>query len=377
MMINEQFAQLAERTESAGPFLTLYLDTRGGDGSQKDRVRILMKQEIQRVREALARENRPPENGSEKLIDRGIREIESFLSESLSPETTGVAIFSSPDEEFFLPLELSIPVEPELFIGSRPHLRQLAILRHRHPHILAAMVDAKNGRLCEIRLGRITDEISVDDPDVPGKTDQGGWSQANIQRHIQDHINHHQKEVAERLTRLFDQRKPDAVVLVGQDRNLANFEQYLPKRVADAMVGTIHLDIRAPHDEIVRGCEALVLTHRNETTRERLTELATLAEKNGRATLGWNGVVKAVNERKLEHLLIRDDIQSRGWKCGNCALIGQSVPLGCPSCGETVLTVDLVEQFLSAATSENAQITFALEQSVLDEYDGVGAFLRF
>ena len=377
MNINDHFTQLAGRTESSGPFLTLYLDTKGGDGSQKDRIRILMKQEIQRVRDALNRENGSSENGKEKLIERGIREIESFLSESLSAETNGVAIFSSPDEEFFLPLELDVTVKPELFIGSRPHLKQLAMLRHRHPHILAAMVDAKNGRLCDIRLGRIVEETSIDDPDVPRKTDQGGWSQANIQRHIQDHVNHHQKNVAEGLVRMFDQRKPEAVVLVGQERNLANFEQYLPKRVLDARIGTIHLDIRAPHDEIVSESERVVLEHRNAVTHERLGEIATLAEKNGRATLGWNGVVRAVNERKLEHLVIRNDVHARGWKCRNCAMIGHSVPLGCPSCGGTVLTVDLVEQFISAATSENAAISFTTDPSVLDEYDGVGAFLRF
>lgn len=377
MQLNQHIEELAGRIESPGPFLTLYLDTKGGDGSQKDRVRILMKQEIARVREALDREQGTPENGREKLIERGIQEIESYLSDTLSPEARGVAIFSSPDEEFFLPLELSVPVKPELFIGSRPHLRQLAALRHRHPHILAAMVDAKNGRLCEIRLGRISDEIAIDDPDVPRSTDQGGWSQANIQRHIQDHINHHQKHVAERLVKLFDQRRPEAVVLVGQDRNLANFEQYLPKRLAEAVVGTIHLDIRASHEEIVRECEELVLGQRREKTEQWLDELATRAEKNGRATLGWSGVVNAVNERKLEHLLLREDLESRGWKCSNCAMIGHNVPLGCPSCGESVLTVDLVEQFIAAATSEQAQISFAPAGSVLDEYGGVGAFLRF
>lgn len=377
MSIHEHFTQLAGRNESPGPFLTLYLDTKGGDGSQKDRVRILMKQEIARVREALDRESRQPENGREKMIERGIREIESFLNDSLSPETNGVAIFSSPDEEFFLPLELSVPVKPELFIGSRPHLRQLAILRHRHPHILAALVDAKNGRLCEIRLGKIVDEIAVDDPDVPGRTDQGGWSQANIQRHIQDHINHHQKDVSEKLTRLYDQRRPEAIVLVGQDRNLANFEQYLPKRISEAIVDTIHLDIRAQHDEIVRESERILLERRYDATRELIDSLATLAETNGKATLGWGGVAKAVNERKLEHLLIREDLDSRGWKCGNCAMIGHNVPLGCPSCGGSVLTVDLVEQFISAATSEQATISFAPESSPLDEYGGVGAFLRY
>ncbi len=376
MKINDHFSELAGRNESSGPFLTLYLDTKGGDGSQKDRVRILMKRELQRVRDALDTES-GTENGKEKLIEKGIREIEAFLSDTLSAETNGVAIFSSPAEEYFLPLELEVPVEPELFIGSRPHLKQLAMLRNRHPHILVAMVDAKNGRLCDVRLGRIVEEIDVDDPDVPSKTDQGGWSQANIQRHIQDHVNHHQKDVADRLTKMFDQRKPEAVVLIGQERNLANFEQYLPKRVADATVGSIHLDIRASHDQIVTESEAAVFQHRKTLTRERLEELATAAEKNGRATLGWNGVIKAVNERKLEHLLVHDGTHARGWKCRNCAMIGHSVPLGCPSCGGTVLTVDLVEQFIAAAVSESAAISFAPEPSVLDEYDGVGAFLRF
>jgi hypothetical protein len=376
MKINEQFAQLATRAESTGPFLSLYIDTKGGDGTRKDRVRLLLKQELQRLREALDLPN-GNQRSHEETIEQGVRQIESYVADSLSPDVNGLAIFSSPQEQFFLPVELPVQVRPELFIGSRPHLRQLALLQSRHPHIIAALVDAKNGRLCDIRLGHVTDESSIMDPDVPRKVDQGGWSQANIQRHIQDHIDHHQKDVAEQLTRMVDQRHPEAVVLIGQERNLANFEGFLSKRVLDAVAGSIHLDIRSPHEEIVRAAEELVEETRRSAMVVRLEELASIAQKNGRATLGWNGVARAVNERKLEHLLLRHDVQSRGWKCTNCAVIGLSVPLGCPSCGGSVLTVDLVEQFLSAALSEDAKLSFAPAETVLDEYDGVGAFLRF
>ena len=93
------------------------------------------------------------------------------------------------------------------------------------------MGDAKSARLFELEFGRILSEIDFSDPDMPRRHDQGGWSQANLQRHVQDHIDRHHQEVADMLTRLVDEGRVHDIVVSGQDRNLANFRSHLPKRV--------------------------------------------------------------------------------------------------------------------------------------------------
>ena len=216
-MINEQIKSLASYQGNDEAFLTLYLDTSRGNESQRDRIRLFLKDELRRVRDAFSG------NGHGEEIERGIRAIEQFIEQSVDPSTRGIAVFSCPARDLFVPIQLPVPVEPRLSIGNRPHLRPLTTLRQTYPQVVLAMVDAKSARLFELEFGQILHEIDLENPDVPRKHDQGGWSQANLQRHVQDHIDRHHKEVAEKLTRLVDNGRYTSVILSGQDRNLANF----------------------------------------------------------------------------------------------------------------------------------------------------------
>jgi len=371
MTIHEQIRQLASRPESKGPFLTLYLDTNRGDATQNERIRIMMKQKIDSVRDSIDL------NGQSEAIEQGIREIERFLEEDLLPGTRGVAIFADPLEGFFEPIELNVPVEPDLHIGSQPHIRHLTELRELHPHVLVAIVDSKSSRLLEIEFGTVVERIEMDDPDPPRSTDQGGWSQGNIQRHSQDHRNHLHKDAAELLSKLFDKRHGVDVIVAGQDHNCANFRGHLPKRVDERVLGTRHLDLRTGEDNIVRSSEELARTARRDRLEQRLEELESASRKNDRGAVGFARVVDAVNQRKVEELLLASGANGRGWKCTSCGLIGESVPLGCPACGEKIRSIDLVEQFIAAAHQERADIGFVSSGTVLENYSGVGAFLRF
>lgn len=371
-MIEMQLRQLATRADSAGPFLSLYLDTTRSDESQRDRIRLLLRHELEQIRQALT-----TGNGHDGAIEDGIRQIEQYVENSLHTSTRGLAIFTCPSEGFFVPFQLPLAVRPELKIGSRPHLRQLAELNHRHPEVVVAMVDGKSARLFDFAMGRVLSEIDLENPEVPRKHDQGGWSQANMQRHVQDHIDRHHKEVAEVLTKLTEERRLYGVILSGQERNVANFRSFLPKRVEEKILGTLHLDIRSTADEIVAACEQLVAARQTAEMSERLARLEEVAQKNGRAALGVSAVVDAANQRKLETLFLSGSVERRGWRCTACGTLGEPIPLGCPACGEKVLTVDLVEALIAAAGAEDADVVFVPMSSILDRYEGIGAFLRF
>lgn len=369
-MLENRLRELATQSTS-GPFLSLYLDTQRGDAAQGDRIRVLIKNETQRIRENLGG------NGHDQEIERGIRQIETYMQNDLHPETRGVAIFSCPTDDIFIPLQLPVAVRPELAIGSRPHLRQLAALKRQNPRMAVALVDAKFARLFELEFGQVLNEIDLADPDVPRRHDQGGWSQANMQRHVQDHIDRHHKEVADTLTKMFDKGRFEGILLAGQERNVANFRTYLPKRVDEKVIGSLRLDIRASVDEVVSACSDLMEERRAEVLRQQLADLEAAALGNGRGALGLRRVVDAVNQRKLQHLYLRDDVNARGWRCTRCGTLGEAIPVGCPVCGEAVLTVDLVEEFVSAAELEDARIDFVPPGTALDEWQGVGATLRF
>lgn len=369
-MLEQQLRELAMRGDSRGPFLSLYIDTNRNDESQRDRIRVWMKDEARRIREEVGADG-------ERDIEGAVGLIQSYIEESLLPDTRGLAVFACPSEDLFMPLQLPVPVEPALRIGTRPHLRPLMKLRHQYPPVLVAMIDGKSARLFEMEFGRVLFELDLEQPDAPRKHDQGGWSQANFQRHVQDHVNRHHKEVAERLARLADQGRVKAVILSGQERNVANFRGFLPKRVEELVAGTVHLDIRSAAEEITRSAQEVIRSDFENQITARLEMVEEAGRKNGRGALGIAPVADAINQRKLETLFLSETAEARGWKCSRCGMIGQAVPLGCPACGGGVVTVDLVEEFISATEREDAKLEFVPSGTVADRYEGVAAALRF
>jgi len=370
-MIEQQIQELSAVKGTSGPFLTLYMETDRHDESQRDRIRVFMKHERQQIRHALEG------NGHDDQIEKGIRQIEQYVENSLQPQTRGVAIFACPSENFFVPIQLPVPVRPQLLIGTRPQLRQLTELREMYPPIGVALIDGKYARLFELEFGQILYEMDLEQTDMPRRHDQGGWSQANMQRHLQEHINRHHKEVAEILTKMVDQNRVRCVIISGQERNLANFRGFLPKRVDEKIVGTLQLDLRASVNDIVTSCQQVIHDRRASQLRERLEEVDEAAHKKGRGALGFPEVLDAANQRRLEQLYIGPEASRTGWRCTSCGLLGEKISLGCPSCGNPVFTVDLVEELITAAQEESAKVEFAPAGTILDHHEGVGAYLRF
>lgn len=371
-MLDQQLRELAVRQHFTGPFLSLYIDTNRSDEQQRDRIRVWMKDEARRIREDLGG------NGHKNRdVESEIGRIQSYLEESLKPETRGLAVFTCPSEDLFLPLQLPVPVQPHLSIGSRPHLRPLMELKYNYPPVVVVLVDAKSARVFEMEFGQVLFELDHEHPDMPRRHDQGGWSQANMQRHVDEHVNRHHKDVAEMLSRLIDQNRVRAVVLSGQERNVANFRQFLPKRVEERVAGTLHLDIRSAAEEITRAAQEVVHRAQQKTAIEKLQFVEEAGQKNGRGALGIDGVVDAANQRRLESLFMTSTAHAQGWRCTKCGVLGHEIPLGCPVCGGTVVTLDLVEELISAAEREDAKVEFVASGTLLDRYDGLGAHLRF
>lgn len=370
-MITEQIRQLAALGGSDDAFVSFYLDTTRGDEGQEGRLRLYLKDELKRVRDELS------VNGHKREVERATLQIEEYVAKSLDSSTRGLAIFCCPAQEFFVPIELPVPLTPHVSIGNRPHLKPLAQLRQEYPPAALVMVDAKYARIFELAFGRILYEIDLEHPETPRSHDQGGWSQANMQRHVRDHIDRHHKEVAEVLARMIDSERFPCVIISGQERNLANFRGFLPKRVEDRVIGTLHLDIRSEQSEITEACLTLIRQHQVRTRGERLVSLEEAGRKKERGALGPESVTAAANMRSILHLFLHTDAVLAGWQCTSCSTIGHQVPLSCPACGRSVRSVDLGEELIAAAETEGAQVELVPGPSPLLNYEGVGALLRF
>ena len=129
----------------------------------------------------------------------------------------GLAVFAAGLDNSWRTLALPAPVDDRAKVGRDFFLAPLAPLIGRADGTIVAVVSREEGQLYRLRGGRL-EEIAEHYDETPGQHDQGGWSQARYQRHIEKLVHEHLKGVAEELdrTRRQLQRTQDRPRLLGR-----------------------------------------------------------------------------------------------------------------------------------------------------------------
>jgi peptide chain release factor subunit 1 len=217
---------------------------------------------------------------------------------------------------------------------------------------------------------------------VPGRHDQGGWAQMRYQRHIKDHMDKHHKEVAEQLTELFDSGKWKRVVLIGQDRIIANFRAFLPERIKQQIADAFSIDFSEERSKVLKRLfERLLQKERQEVSRQ-IEELKERTPKGGLSTFGLNATLEALNGGQVQTLYLLTSFSHSGGKCRQCGVFVQISSTGdpsphCPLCKGEIRIVKLGEEMTRSAPPQDGDVKWVEENSILKESDGVGASLRF
>jgi peptide chain release factor subunit 1 len=380
MEMRSEIRKLARLEEGPYPFLSLYLNTKWDDEQQRERIRLFTKNQLKKSYDQIKeREDwRKAFLEDQKLIERY---VEGLVRRAYDEEVKGLAIFSCTGAKTFLTYPSVIPFENAFFLSALPSLRPLVRLSSQYQSTLAVMVDTDSAKLFEVSLEGLMAE-SVIENYVPGRHDQGGWAQMRYQRHIKDHMDKHHKEVAEHLTELFNSGKWKRVVLIGQERIVANFKAFLPERVKQQMMDTFSMDFSEERSKVLEKLFERLLQKEKEEVSLRIQELKERTPQGGLATFGLNGTLEALNAGQVHTLYLLTSFSHSGGKCGRCGSLVLVHPAGirpapCPICKGDTEIVDLSEEMMRSALRQDGEVKWVEENSILKENDGVGASLRF
>jgi peptide chain release factor subunit 1 len=261
-------------------------------------------------------------------------------------------------------------------VGSHPDLLQLEALLEVYESFCTVLVDSAKARLFLAELGRI-DEQSAFLDDVPGRHDQGGWSQARYQRHVDDHRHRHLKHTAEVLFRFFRRRAFDHLILGGPEETVAEFEGELHDYMRRRVRARVSLPLTASVDEVLRA--SLQLEERIERERERAMVERVVADVGaGRpATAGLGPTLGALRDDRVGTLVVRFGFSAPGRECPSCGSLFER-GTKCRVCGAKTLEVaDIVEAAVAQAFRQGARVETVTEDGSREELGGVGALLRF
>src|ERR671922_2170177 len=112
----------------------------------------------------------------------------------------GLAVFAASLDNFWRVLPLPEPVPDRFKVDRELFLAPLVPVVARSDGTIVAVVGREQGQLYRLQSGRLQ-EIGDYFDEQPGRHDQGGWSQARYQRHIEALVQEHLRDVAEQLDR--------------------------------------------------------------------------------------------------------------------------------------------------------------------------------
>ncbi len=378
MEIRKEIKNLARLEAGPHPFCSLYLNTRWDSEQQRERIRLFVKNRMKKGLEEIRKKE-----GWEKIYLEDQQQIERFVEglirRSYEEGVDGMAIFSCSAIKLFLTFPSIIPFDNDFYLSDQPILRPLVRLSSQYQDTLAVMVETDSAKVFEIALEGLLAEVSIENY-VPGRHDQGGWAQMRYQRHIRDHMNRHHKEVSEQLTELFDTGKWKRIVLIGQDRTLAHFKGFLPERVRQKITDSFSIDFSEERSKILRQIVERLFHKEKEEISLQINELK---EKTpGRATLGVNGTLEALNKGQIQTLYLLTSFNLMGGICSRCGMLAPIHPpfgpqASCPFCKGRMKKTDLGEEMMRSVLRLDGEVKWVDENITLKENDGVGASLRF
>jgi peptide chain release factor subunit 1 len=289
-------------------------------------------------------------------------------------------IYACGPADLFEVIRLPRPIPSRAVIEDSPFIEPLAGLVGLGSWFIV-LVNRQTGRMFLGDRERL-DEIDVIVDEVHGRHKQGGLSQARYQRSVDQDVQEHLRNVADAAFVHFKRAPFDHLLLGGPSEPLAEFEPKLHAYLQQRVAGRIEIDVENTSADDVHAAAAPKIA-KFEYARERaaLDRLREGVSKGGRAVGGLEEVLEALNERRVECLLLAADFDSPGCTCPQCGWVGPLDGGSCPADGTDVDCRDsVVESAVELALVQKAEVLVVRDEDhtrELQSFGDIGAVLRF
>jgi len=246
--------------------------------------------------------------------------------------------------------------------------------------VCVALVGERFARILRGSPERLHEALSFGD-DVPGRQDQGGWSQARYQRSRHEDVKAHLRHVANTLHQLLTAAPYDRLLIACTEQLWPRVvEELHPDVRARLHAERLSLDVGDVGIEDVVEATAAVLADEHRARVD--AALAKLREDRGRdggerAAVGLEDVLKALLERRVVTLLYQADTTRPGVLCPRCGWMGAGGE-ACPLDGGPLEPrANIVEDAVRSAVGQSAEILPLRDRPELDPLGSIAATLRY
>jgi peptide chain release factor subunit 1 len=367
--------KLAQWNPDGIPITSVYLTVDGRRYPRKSDYEVRLDGLLRRGRAQAEGEGLSKEALRSVLGD--LEAIGSFVRDEFERgDTRGLALFSAKAAGLWEEVRLPRPIRDRATVASAADVLPLEQVLETYRPMCLALVDYEKARVFLSDLGRFEEVTDLFD-DVPGRHDQGGWSQMRMQRHVDDHRQRHLRRVADALFQLLKTSPFDSLVLAGPAEARLDLERNIHPYLRERIPAGLTLAMTATLDEVVARC--LELEEEQERTKEaaKVDALRAAAESGGKAVTGLPGTLAAVAEGRAAEIMVTLDLSAPGFSCTSCGRLTERGKR-CPACGSPMEPVaDVVEEAVARALRQGCRVETIVHPDGLARYGGIGALLRF
>ena len=370
----DSLRELASFQAENGCAISLYLDldpsTTPTAGDAQARVRSLLDTAGQIAPRASS-------HSAREGLKADLERIHEFLTGEFNRDGAhGVAVFCAGLDNFWFPLALTDSVPDGVDVGRSFHLAPLVPLVGRGEGAIVALVGREQGQLYRLQRGQLV-SIADHSEEQPRRHDQGGWSQANYQRHIDSLVQDHLRRVAEELDRQVRRLRGPRVVIVCSEETKSELQDLLSNEVRKAVVGWTQAQAHATPTELLDVSRPVLERWREQEEKGAVERWREEAGRNGRAAAGWEQTLEAASDGRVEVLLYEDGADHKAWqcpKCGRASAMAGNCPLDGTRMEENDHGLDLaVHQTLG----HGGRVWALRRRQDLEPVEGIGALLRY
>jgi len=349
------------------PVLSVYLNTEPGSGSAEShrlRLRTLLKDV-----------NLPQDTAA----------VERFMEHEYAWTGKGVAIFSCAPQGYLKVFPLALPVRDLVLVSDRPALKPLAGLFENYSGYGVVLIDKQGARLFSFHLGELSEQEGYLGEEIK-HTKLGGASSVPGRRggvaghtHYADElVERNMKEAAAFAARFFENHHVRRILIGGSDDNVSQFRGYLPKAWQSLIVATFRMSMTASHAEVLEETLRLGAQAEHEREARLVEEIITAARKQSGAVTGLPESLAAVNDKRVQLLLVNDGYREPGYQCGACQRLTVYAEKTCSGCqGAMHQSEDVVEAAVNAVLRAGGEVEVVRQNEALDEVGRMAARLRY
>src|SRR3954454_15336638 len=262
--------------------------------------------------------------------------------------TRAVAVYACGPEDLLEIVRLRRPIGSKVVVDRTPCIEPL-VLQGTDETWMVVLANRRAARLF-VGPGEDLQETDRIVDDVHQQHDQGGWSQLNYQRSVEKEVHDHLAHTADVAFGLFKGRGVERVLIGAPEELKADLKAKLHPYIRERIAGKLQTDVEnASLDDVREAARAAIAEHTRKSEREALDRLQESVGRGGRGAAGVAEVLDALNQARVETLLIAETSPAAG---GGDFEAGMLLPEGADS-GEPV--EDIVEPAIEKAIEQSAQ----------------------